>query len=152
MLSVMWSPFKVSLYFIIVQIIWVATWQNQQTECAHSKDSDQPGHPPRLIRVFAVCMKKVWVLSYPLSALQRLIRLGRCPGWSESSLGEQSFCWFCNEAAQMSCGHPLLHDSADYIYILVLWDQWAHSQLFGVYSMTERSAGGKNSVSLTTDQ
>ena len=27
---------------------------------------------PRLIRVFAVCMKKPWVLSYPLSAQQRL--------------------------------------------------------------------------------
>ena len=22
-----------------------------------------------------------------------------CPGWSESSLGAQSFCWFCHEAA-----------------------------------------------------
>ena len=25
----------------------------------------------------------------------------RCPGWSESSLGAQSFCWFCHEAAQI---------------------------------------------------
>ena len=32
-------------------------------------------------------MKKHWVLSYPLSALWRLIRLGGCPGWSESLLG-----------------------------------------------------------------
>ena len=40
--------------------------------CAHSEDSDQPGHPPSLIRVFAVRMKKAWVLSYPLSAQQRL--------------------------------------------------------------------------------
>ena len=31
-----------------------ATWQNQQNECAPSEDSDQPGHPPSLIRVFAV--------------------------------------------------------------------------------------------------
>ena len=30
-----------------------------------------------------------------------LIRLGRCPGWSESSLGTQSFCWFCHEAAHI---------------------------------------------------
>ena len=29
---------------------------------APSEDSDQPGHPPSLIRVFAVCMKKAWVL------------------------------------------------------------------------------------------
>ena len=33
---------------------WAATWQNQQNECAPSEDSDQPGHPPSLIRVFAV--------------------------------------------------------------------------------------------------
>ena len=36
--------------------------------CAPSEDSDQPGRPPSLIRVFAVRMKKTWVLSYPLSA------------------------------------------------------------------------------------
>ena len=39
--------------------------------CAQ-RDSDQPGHPPSLIRVFAVCMKKPWVLSYPLSTQRRL--------------------------------------------------------------------------------
>ena len=37
--------------------------------------------------VFAVCIKKAWVLRYPWSAKQRLIRLNRCPGWSESLLG-----------------------------------------------------------------
>ena len=47
--------------------IWATTWQNQQSECAPSKDSDQSGHSPSLIRVFAVCMKKAGVLSYPLS-------------------------------------------------------------------------------------
>ena len=40
--------------------------------CAPSKDSDKPGHPPSLIRVFAVRMKKGWVLIYPLSAQRRL--------------------------------------------------------------------------------
>ena len=34
--------------------------------------TDQPGHPPSLIRVFAVFIKKAWVLSYPLSAQRRL--------------------------------------------------------------------------------
>ena len=51
---------------------WAATWQNQQNECAPSEDSDQPGHPPSLISVFAVRMKKAWILSYPLSAQRRL--------------------------------------------------------------------------------
>ena len=51
---------------------WAATWQNLQSDCVPSKDSDQPGHPPSLIRVFAVRMKKPWFLSYPLSAQRRL--------------------------------------------------------------------------------
>ena len=36
--------------------------------CAPSEDSDQPGPPPSLIRVFAVRINKAWVLSYPLRA------------------------------------------------------------------------------------
>ena len=54
---------------------------------ASSEDSDQHGHAPSLIRDFAVLMKTSSVLSYSLSAQRRLIRLGGCPGWSESSLG-----------------------------------------------------------------
>ena len=37
------------------------------------------GIPPSLFRVFAVRMKKAGVLSYPLSAQRRLIRLGGMP-------------------------------------------------------------------------
>ena len=81
--------------------LWATTWQNQQNECAPTEDSDQPGHPPSLIRVFAVCMKKPWILSYPLSAQRRMIRLGGFPGWSEASLGAHSFCWFCHVAAHI---------------------------------------------------
>ena len=40
--------------------------------CAPSEDSDQPGHPPSLIRVFIARMKKAWVLSCPLSSQRRL--------------------------------------------------------------------------------
>ena len=85
--------------------------------------TDQPGHPPslirvlavgmkkalvlsyplsaqgRLIRVLAVGMKKALVLSYPLSAQGRLIRLRERPGCAESSLGAHSFCWFCHVMA-----------------------------------------------------
>ena len=61
--------------------------KTNEMACAPSEDSDQPGHPPSLIIVFAVHMKKVWVLSYSISAQRRLIGLGRSPGWSESSLG-----------------------------------------------------------------
>ena len=58
--------------FFVIKLKWAATWQNQQSECAPSEDSDQPGHPPSLIRFFAVRMKKAWALSYPLSAQRRL--------------------------------------------------------------------------------
>ena len=77
--------------------VWAVIWQNQQNVCAPSEDSDQPGHPPSLIRVFAVRMKKACVLSYPLSAQWRRW----CPGWSESSLGAHSFCWFCHGVAHI---------------------------------------------------
>ena len=40
--------------------------------CAPNEDSDQPGHPPSLIEVFAVRMKKAWFLSYLLIAQRRL--------------------------------------------------------------------------------
>ena len=70
--------------------------------CAPSEDSDQPGHPPSLIRVITVRLKKAWVFSYPLAThwAKTLVRLGGCPGWSVFS-GVQSFCWFCHEAAHM---------------------------------------------------
>ena len=46
--------------------------KKKKSECAPSEVSDQLGHPPSLIRVFAVRMKKPWVLSYHLSAQRRL--------------------------------------------------------------------------------
>ena len=52
--------------------------------CVPSKDSDQPGHPPSLIRIFAVRMKKAWILSYPQNAQRRL--------WSDWA--HMPFCWF----------------------------------------------------------
>ena len=66
---------EISFLMIHVYSMWksfiiktAATWQNQQSDCAPREDSDQPGHPPSLIRVFAVRMRRAWVFSYPLSA------------------------------------------------------------------------------------
>ena len=65
--------------------------------CAPSEDSDQPGHPPSLIRVFTVRMKKAWVLSYPLRTQGRL--------WAQADISlrwtHKSFCWFCHEVAHI---------------------------------------------------
>ena len=53
-----------------------------------AKTQVSPGIRP-VWSVFAVCMKKPWVLSCSLSAQRRLIRLGGYAGWCESSLGAQ---------------------------------------------------------------
>ena len=93
---------------------------------APSENYDQPGHPPSLIRVFAVRMKKHWVLSYPLSALQRLIRLGGCPSWSESSLGAQTILLICHEAVQM----PKTWSKTNYEQPANMWTNWIFHQIF----------------------
>ena len=79
---------------------WAATWENQQNDCAPSEDSDHPS----LIRVFTVCMKKAWVLSYPLSAQRRLWSdWADADAQAELSLhwAHMSFCWVFNGAAQL---------------------------------------------------
>ena len=53
--------------------------------CEPSKDSDQPGHLPSLIRVVAVHMLNDGVHSE--LTVTALIRLGGCSGYSESLLG-----------------------------------------------------------------
>ena len=66
--------------------------------CAPSEDSDKPWHPPSLIRVFAVRMKKARVLSYPLSAQRRL-----WSDWADAQAdlslrwAHMSVCWVCHE-------------------------------------------------------
>ena len=63
----MWVNYRKVNKKAMIRNMWATTWQNQQNECVPSEISDQPGHPPSLIRVFAVRLKKAWVLSYPLS-------------------------------------------------------------------------------------
>ena len=73
---------EITTLLLVDNNIWAASWQNQQN-----------GIYP-VWSVFAVRMKKAWVLSYPLSAQRRLIRLGGCPGWSQSSLeADLSLLW-----------------------------------------------------------
>ena len=89
-----WSETSLDAHVIVLILlcwasyyIWsikAASWQNQPCGCAPSEDSDQPGHPPSLIKVFCVRMKKAWVLSYPLSTQRRLWSDW---AWSEYSLG-----------------------------------------------------------------
>ena len=74
-------------------------WQTQHNDCALSKDSDQPGLPPRLIRVFACAQ---WVAKDP-SFLHADSE--DWPDWADAqadlslSWAHMTFCWFYHEAA-----------------------------------------------------
>ena len=66
---------------------WAATWQNQQNVCAPSEDSDQPGHPPSLLSLRCPHEQRLGPYLPIERTAKTLIRLGGCPGWSESSQG-----------------------------------------------------------------
>ena len=79
---------KIHVLFLHTCIYEPPHVKTNKIECAPSEDSDQPGHLPSLTRVFAVRMKKAWVLSYPMSAQRR----------PESSLGAHVSMLVCHEA------------------------------------------------------
>ena len=64
--------------------MWATTWQNQQNACAPSENS-----------VSLTCYGNELVV------LPDVKEQCGCPGWSESSLGAHSFCWFCHVAAHV---------------------------------------------------
>ena len=82
--------------------ILATAWQNQESGCAPSKRlrsawaSAQSDQSLRCLHEESLG---------PLLPIERtaktLIRLGGCPGWSESSLGAQPFCWFCHVVAYL---------------------------------------------------
>ena len=55
--------------------------------CTHSEDSDLPGHPPSLISLRCSHQESLCPFLPIECTANTLIRLGGCPGWSESSLG-----------------------------------------------------------------
>ena len=86
-------------------------------------NSDQPRHLPSLIRVFAVRMKKAWVLCYPLSTQRRL-----WSDWADAQADlnlrwvHMSFCWFWragqfidNEVANL----PLSCKILPYLFLII---------------------------------
>ena len=81
------SCFSCICLFIFCALYLNRLMTKQQSDCAPREDADQPGHPPSLIRVFAVRMKKHWVLSYPLSAQRRL-----WSDWADVQV-DLNLCW-----------------------------------------------------------
>ena len=94
--------------------------------CAPSEDSDQPGHPPRLIRVFAVRMKKAWILSYPLSA-QRRLRSDWADAQADLSLrwAHSHFVGFVMRRLILYPCHSVLHRIWDqHLALAIKHDTW----------------------------
>ena len=90
--------------------------------CASSEDSDQPGHPPSLIRVYAVRIMKAWDHWLPIDTQRRL--------WSDLTDAEADlsllwahlpFCRFC---------HALAHFG-----VLLKSISWRHIRAFGARSL-----------------
>ena len=78
---------------------------------------------------------------WPLRTAKTQIRLGKCAGWSESSLGAQSLCWFCS--------YQYHHHHHHHIHFRVLFSStkgWAFWQVFlkGVLSTQNDSEGQQN--------
>ena len=74
-----------------------------------------------------------------------LIRLGGCPGWSESSLGAQPHCWFCHEVAHMTFVKPDASTKITLCYMLILFQTisgtWYFKTIYmlKVYSVYEQN-------------
>ena len=110
-LSLCWAQARFDVFVMLWLILSSAVVLQSSNEpprdktnkmaCAPSEDPDQPGHPPSLIRVFAVHLKKARILSYPLGGQRRLIRLGDAQADLSPCWGHMPFCWFCHDAAQM---------------------------------------------------
>ena len=79
---------------------------NLMCEPRHDKTSKMAVRPTKtqisLGRVFAVRRKK-------LGSLVTHWAHSGCPGWSESSLGAHSFCWFCHVVAHVILSDVLLN-------------------------------------------
>ena len=70
--------------------------KTNKLDCAPSKETKISQD---IRKIWSVSSLSVW-RNLPIERTAKtLIRLGGCPGWSESSLGTQSFSWFYHEAA-----------------------------------------------------
>ena len=79
--------FNASEYCIHFPVISIVEMSHLMTKPTKWLYSDQPGHPSSLIRDIAVRSIGTWGPNVSSCGQWRLIRLGGCPGWSESSLG-----------------------------------------------------------------
>ena len=107
---------------------WATTWQNQQNDMCALR-SLRSWHPYSLITVFAVRMKKPWVLSSPLIAQRRL-----WSDWVDAQAdlslpwAHMSFCWFCHASAWATTKQAPCVLSSPLSAQWRLWSDWDEAQ------------------------
>ena len=87
-----------------------STWKKQTVRPAKTQIS--LGIRPVWSESSLSAWRKRGSLSAYWAQMNILVRLGGCPGWSESSLVARSFCWFCHEAAHMLSKDIICHQLA----------------------------------------
>ena len=96
--------------------------------CAPSKDSDQPGHPPSLIRVFTVRLKIDRILSYSWSARSAQRRLwsdwASAADWSESSLGSHANSLVLSRRGSNKGRVIVGNDAVENFYVCFFMSAW----------------------------
>ena len=92
--------------------IIIEPWHDKTSKVWHDKTSKVTVHPAKT-QISLASAQSDQSLHCALSGYLRtegffmrtvktLIRLGGCPGWSESSLATQLLCWFCHVTAYMA--------------------------------------------------
>ena len=95
--------------------IWWSIYEllHDKTTCVPSEDSNQPGHLPSLDQsLHCALIGYQRTQGFFMRRAKTLIRLGRCQGWSESSLGAQVILFV------LSCGGLYLYSETTVWLIL----------------------------------
>ena len=83
---------KEKYHFMWCRYNWATSWQNQQNDCALSKDSDQPGHPPSLIESSLSAWRKLGSLAIHWAQSEDSDQTGLWSDWAEAQ-AYLSLCW-----------------------------------------------------------
>ena len=79
------------------------SWQNQQNGmCAQRRLRSAWARPVWSESSLSTWRKFGSLATHWAHSEDKMIRLGGCPCWSESSLDAHAFCWFCHEAAHFA--------------------------------------------------
>ena len=93
-------------------MVWASAWQNQQLNLCTQQRLWSAWASTKTDQMGLHCLhEKAWVISYPLRALT-LIKLGRCPSWSESLLGAHTklLVLSCSSSFIGPCGYWVVFD------------------------------------------